>query len=47
MRLTLGISPCPNDTFIFDALANVYGMRSLAEDLALGAVRPSPRRRKK
>jgi 1,4-dihydroxy-6-naphthoate synthase len=22
MRLTLGISPCPNDTFIFDALAN-------------------------
>lgn len=22
MRLTLGISPCPNDTFIFDALVN-------------------------
>ena len=22
MNLTLGISPCPNDTFIFDALAN-------------------------
>src|SRR6266542_2288497 len=22
MKLTLGISPCPNDTFIFDALAN-------------------------
>lgn len=22
MRLTLGISPCPNDTFIFDALIN-------------------------
>lgn len=22
MRLTVGISPCPNDTFIFDALAN-------------------------
>lgn len=22
MRLTLGFSPCPNDTFIFDALAN-------------------------
>ncbi len=22
MRLTLGISPCPNDTFIFDALAS-------------------------
>jgi 1,4-dihydroxy-6-naphthoate synthase len=22
MRLTLGLSPCPNDTFIFDALAN-------------------------
>ena len=22
MRLSLGISPCPNDTFIFDALVN-------------------------
>ena len=22
MRLTLGFSPCPNDTFIFDALVN-------------------------
>src|SRR5512138_2314856 len=22
MKLTLGISPCPNDTFIFDALVN-------------------------
>src|ERR1044071_6774546 len=22
MKLTLGFSPCPNDTFIFDALAN-------------------------
>jgi 1,4-dihydroxy-6-naphthoate synthase len=22
MKLTLGLSPCPNDTFIFDALAN-------------------------
>ncbi len=22
MKLTLGFSPCPNDTFIFDALVN-------------------------
>ena len=22
MKLTLGLSPCPNDTFIFDALIN-------------------------
>ncbi|NUO08412.1 MAG: 1,4-dihydroxy-6-naphthoate synthase, partial [Candidatus Brocadia sp.] len=22
MKLTLGISPCPNDTFIFDAMVN-------------------------
>ena len=22
MKLTLGISPCPNDTFIFDAFVN-------------------------
>ena len=22
MKLTLGYSPCPNDTFIFDALVN-------------------------
>jgi len=22
MHLTLGFSPCPNDTFIFDALVN-------------------------
>ena len=22
MKLTLGFSPCPNDTFIFEAMAN-------------------------
>ncbi|MBS1689050.1 MAG: 1,4-dihydroxy-6-naphthoate synthase, partial [Bacteroidetes bacterium] len=22
MKLTLGFSPCPNDTFIFDAMVN-------------------------
>ena len=22
MKLTLGFSPCPNDTFVFDALVN-------------------------
>ena len=22
MKLTIGISPCPNDTFIFDAMLN-------------------------
>ncbi len=22
MKITLGFSPCPNDTFIFDALVN-------------------------
>ena len=30
MKLTLGFSPCPNDTFIFDALVNkkidTYGL---------------------
>ena len=24
MKLSLGFSPCPNDTFIFDALVNKY-----------------------
>jgi len=24
MKLTLGFSPCPNDTFIFDAMVNKY-----------------------
>lgn len=35
MKLTLGFSPCPNDTFIFDALVN---QKIDTEDLAFEAV---------
>lgn len=39
MQLCLGFSPCPNDTFIFYALANrVIGMRGHAFDLCIDDV---------
>jgi 1,4-dihydroxy-6-naphthoate synthase len=36
MKLTLGYSPCPNDTFIFDALVNKkIDMEGLEFDVVL------------
>src|SRR5215475_469166 len=36
MKLTLGFSPCPNDTFIFDALVNhKINIRDLEFDVVL------------
>ena len=37
MKLTLGISPCPNDTFIFDAMLNgLVDNEGLTFDFILG-----------
>ena len=39
MKLTLGFSPCPNDTFIFDALVNKrIDTEGLEFDVQLGDV---------
>lgn len=38
MRLTLGFSPCPNDTFIFDALVNGKIKRDFDTELVIADV---------